>query len=303
MDSNGRVLMKIIVTMSEPNHFGQPIRHVSFLVVTSDGDRVSVRTDDAGVASIWLKPATYRIVNPDEVSWEGKNYVWDVVVSLKGGTGAVRLSQSNATKITDSAPPVITPAAAAPGVQRDAVIRPAQEAASPSDVLGKGFHFGLALNGSAIMIDDEDLGESDDENGGGLALGFGYNFTPKWGAILSLTGAAISSADGDYTLGHADLAARYSFAAPKRSFVPYLEAGLSGIGAVSSDEDVELSGGGVTAAAGFNYFFNRHVALDLNFKFTWGELDTIKFGNTTISDGDGIGVRTSRFNLGVAIFP
>ena len=302
MDSNGRVLMKIIVTMSEPNHFGQPIRQVGFLVVTSDGDRVSVRTDDAGVASIWLKPATYRIVNPDEVTWEGKNYVWDIVVALKGGTGPVRLSQSNATKITDAAPPAAAPAAP-PGAQRDAVIRPAQEAASQSEVSGKGFHFDLALNGSAIMIDDEDLGESDDENGGGLALGLGYNFTPRWGAILSLTGAAISSADGDYTLGHADLAARYSFAAPKRSFVPYLEAGLSGIAAVSSDEDVELSGGGVTGAAGFNYFFNRRVALDLNFKFTWGELDTIKFGDTTISDGDGIGVRTSRFNLGVAIFP
>ena len=303
MDSNGRVLMKIIVTMSEPNHFGQPIRHVSFLVVTSDADRVSVRTDDAGVASYWLKPGTYRIVNPDAVAWEGKNYVWDIVVELKGGTGPVRLSQSNATKITDAVPPVIVPSAGAQGAQRDAVIRPAQNQDSPSIVRGKGFHIDVALNGSAIMIDDEDLGESDDENGGGLSLGLGYNFTPKWGAILSFTGAAISSQDGDYTLGHADLAARYSFAAPTRSFVPYLEAGLSGIAAVASDEDVELSGGGVTGAAGFNYFFNRRVALDLNFKFTWGELDTIKFGNTTISDGDGIGVRTSRFNVGVAIFP
>ena len=97
--------------------------------------------------------------------------------------------------------------------------------------------------------------------------------------------------------------ARYSFAAPKRSFVPYLEAGLSGIAAASSDEDVELNGGGVTGAAGFNYFFNKHVALDLNFRFTFGELNTVKFGNVTFSDGDGIGVRTSRFNLGVSIFP
>jgi hypothetical protein len=302
MDSNGRVLLKVIVTMSEPNHFGQPIRQVSFLVVTSDGDRTSIRTDDAGVAILWLKPATYRIVNPDAVTWEGKNYTWDVVVTLKGGTGAVRLSQSNATKVTDAAPSVTVPATGATSSPRDAVIRPASEATA-SDIPGDGFHFGLALNGSAITIDDEDLGESDNENGGGLALTLGYNFTPKWGALLSLTGAAISSADGDYTLGHADLAARYSFAAPKRTFVPYLEAGLTGINAVSSDEDVELRGGGVTGGAGFNYFFNRHVALDLTFRFTWGELNTLKFGNVTISDGDGIGVRTSRFNLGVAIFP
>jgi len=306
VDPTGRVLTKVIVTMSEPNHFGHPIRHVSFLVVTSASDRVSIRTDDAGVANIWLNPGTYRFVNPDPVEWEGKQYSWDVVVSIKGGTGAVRLSQSNATKVADIAvsTPATSPAVTtAPGIERDASVRPARDASSQSDILGKGFHFGLALNGSAIMIDDEDLGESDSENGGGLTLGLGYNFTPKWGALLSLTGAAISSVDGDYTLGHADLVARYSFTAPARSFVPYLEAGLSGIAAVSSDEDVELSGGGVTGAAGFNYFFNRHVALDLNFRFTWGELNTVKFGNVTISDNDGIGVRTSRFNLGVSIFP
>jgi hypothetical protein len=303
MDPTGRVLTKVIVTMSEPRAFGHPISDVSFLVVMPDGDRLSIRTDDAGVANIWLRPGTYRIVNPDPASWEGKAYTWDVVVTIKGGTGPVRLSQSNATKVSDVGPPpeaISPPSPAAPQAQRDAAIRPAQE---PTTEYGNGFFFGVALNGSAIVIDDEDLGESDSESGGGLSLTLGYNFTPNWGALFSLSGAAISSPDGDYTLGHADLAARYSFAAPKRSFIPYLEAGLTGIGVVASDEDVELSGGGVTGAAGFNYFFNRHVALDLNLRYTWGELTTVRFGNASISNSDGIGVRSSRFNLGIAVFP
>jgi hypothetical protein len=305
MDPTGRVLTKVIVTMTEPRAFGHPISDVNFLVVMSDGDRVSVRTDDAGVANIWLKPGTYRIVNPDPAPWEGKGYTWDIVVTIKGGTGLVRLSQSNATKVVDLVPrtEATSPSSTtAPRAQREAAVRPAQEPTA-STVFGKGFHLDFALNGSAIVIDDEDVGEGDSEDGGGLTFALGYAFTPKWGALFSVSVAAISSVDGDYTLGHADLTARYSFAAPGKTFVPYLEAGLTGIAAGSGDEDVELSGGGVTGAAGFNYFFNRHVALDLNLRYTWGELDTVRFGNTTISNGDGIGVRSTRLNIGVAIFP
>jgi outer membrane protein W len=301
LDPTGRVMTKVVVAMLDADAFAYPVRGVNILVGTTESERSSIRTDAAGVASLWLRPGTYRIVNPDPVTWQEKAYTWDVVVTVKPGIAAVRLSQSNATKVSDVAPTtVVSPASpTVPRVEREAHV---QDTVS-SDLLGKGFHFGVALNGSSIMIDDEDLGESDTENGGGLSLTLGYNLTQKWGALISLSGAAISSSDGDYTLGHADLAARYSFAAPRRSFVPYLEAGLTGIGVVASDEDVELSGGGVTGAAGFNYFFNRHIAFDLNLRYTWGELTTVKFGNTSISNSDGVGVRTARFNLGIAVFP
>jgi outer membrane protein W len=305
LDPTGRVMTKVVVAMLDADAFAYPVRGVNILVGTTESERSSIRTDAAGVASLWLRPGTYRIVNPDPVTWQEKAYTWDVVVTVKPGIAAVRLSQSNATKVSDVAPTTfISPASpAGRALEIEAANRAAQEPSSSSELLGKGFHFGVALNGSSIMIDDEDLGESDTENGGGLSLTLGYNFTQKWGALISLSGAAISSSDGDYTLGHADLAARYSFAAPKRSFVPYLEAGLTGIGVVASDEDVELSGGGVTGAAGFNYFFNRHIAFDLNLRYTWGELTTVKFGNTSISNSDGVGVRTARFNLGIAVFP
>src|SRR5678815_4841725 len=126
LDPTGRVMMKVIVTMTDPDAFGYPVRNVNFLVVTSDSDRSSIRTDAAGVASLWLKPGTYRIVNPDPVPWQGKSYIWDVVVVIKPGTGAVRLSQSNATKVSDLAPPPTTVSPAVPtasGAERDASIR------------------------------------------------------------------------------------------------------------------------------------------------------------------------------------
>ena len=48
---------------------------------------------------------------------------------------------------------------------------------------------------------------------------------------------------------------------------------------------------------------SRRIAFDLNLRYTLGELNTVKFGDITISNGDGIGVRTARFNLGIAVFP
>lgn len=168
----------------------------------------------------------------------------------------------------------------------------------------KGFNLGLALNGSAIKLDDEDVGDSETENGGGIALHAGYNFTPNLGAFIGLTGASIQPNDGgSYGLGHGDLGVRLLLGTS--SFVPYVEAAFTGLNAQGDidGDDVEFSGTGFTGALGLNYFLSQKLALDVAFKYTKGEFNTIKIGGQSVSDDDGLGVSTGRFNIGIAWYP
>src|SRR5688500_35749 len=126
-DPSGRIMTKIIVTMTEPGAFGRPVAAVAFLVVAEDGDRITVRTNDAGVASTWLRPGMYRIVNPDAVPYAGKAYTWDITAPIRAGSGSIRLSQSNASRIISLGPEVqpapIVPQAATPRPVRDQGVR------------------------------------------------------------------------------------------------------------------------------------------------------------------------------------
>jgi outer membrane protein W len=171
----------------------------------------------------------------------------------------------------------------------------------------RGFHVGAALNGSSLEVSDDDIGEeSESESGGGLSLTAGYNFTPRLGIALHVAGANISSEGGDYALGHGDLVGRFAFADVSRSFVPYLELGFSGVSATQNDTelgDVELSGGGITGAAGLNYFFNSKLALDVNVRVTSGEFDTVKVDGGSFTSDDGVSMTTARLNIGVSWFP
>lgn len=131
VDSKGRIMTKVIVTMSAPNTFGKPVAGLTFLVVTENGDRVSIVTDNAGVASTWLSPASYRFVTPDPVEWQGKAYTWDMVVPVKAGSAMLKLSQDNATKVfAVSSEPVPASAAATSTFPREtqqtAAIAPGQ---------------------------------------------------------------------------------------------------------------------------------------------------------------------------------
>lgn len=306
-DPSGRILAKVVVTMTEPGAYGHPITGLRFLVVSENGDRVSIRTDDAGTASTWLRPGSYRFVTPDPLTWEGNAYTWDLITPVRAGTPIVRLTQENASKIVS-----LTPAQAAPVAVADAATAPkAQPAASPQATSRteyqtrkpiEGFHLGIALNGSAIRVDDRNVGRGATESGGGLNLDLGYNYASNFGVLFTVAGANISSVYGDYTLGQADLVARYSFAQPLQSFVPYLELGLTGISA-AANSNVELRGGGGTGAIGFDYFFSRKAALDLNFRFTHGSINTLRVGGTSITTDNGLGVSLSRFNVGIEFFP
>jgi opacity protein-like surface antigen len=172
----------------------------------------------------------------------------------------------------------------------------------------RGFHLGAALNGSSLKVDveDEETGlESERENGAGLSLTAGYNFTPQFGLLINLTGANVEAEGGSFGLGHADLMGRFSIANPASALVPYFELGVSSIALVDEEdgEDVQVSGTGFTGAAGLNYFFSPKLALDANLRFSTGELNTIKIGGESVTTDDGVDVTTARFNIGISWFP
>ena len=166
----------------------------------------------------------------------------------------------------------------------------------------RGLHIGAALNGSSLELTDAEAADVGPESGSGFSLTAGYGFTPQIGLLLTVTGASMKS--GEYALGHADVAGRFSFANPDRAFVPYLELGFAGLGLVLDDADqTSFSGSGFTGAAGLNFFLNPNLALDVNFRFTTGEFTSFTSGGETVTSDDGAGANTGRFNVGVSWFP
>jgi hypothetical protein len=167
----------------------------------------------------------------------------------------------------------------------------------------RGFHAGAGVNGTTIKFDDDDVDDPERENGPGVSIYVGYNFTANLGLFLSGTGAVISDDDDDVTLGHGDLGVRFSM--PGSAFVPYAELAYTYLTAEEEFEgdDVELTGKGGTAAIGVNYFFGQTLALDANLRYTKGEFNTVKVGGQSVSDEDGVGLSTGRINVGLAWYP
>lgn len=198
---------------------------------------------------------------------------------------------------------------------------PSVTAQSSDVVKTKGLMFGLHLNGSSLAFEDEDTPSNSSKNresGGGLGAQVGWGFT-KWFMLYAGADAAkievkgVTGVDddigGDYTLVHGDIGARFSFPSPKHGFAPYLNAALTGRVATAEvlDEDVSLSGPGVTVGGGLMYFFNPKWALDVGLQFTAGKFNNVEVGGVKL-DLDELGVdvdntNSARFNVGVKFFP
>jgi TM2 domain-containing membrane protein YozV len=121
-DPSGRVLAKLTVTITEPNAYGHPVAGLRFLVVAENGDRISVRTDEAGAASAWLPAGPYRFVTPDPLTWQCVQYTWDVLIPIRAGTGVIRLSQENATKVVAAPTEPLGPVIYASPVERPVTV-------------------------------------------------------------------------------------------------------------------------------------------------------------------------------------
>jgi opacity protein-like surface antigen len=169
-----------------------------------------------------------------------------------------------------------------------------------------GLHLGAAINATSIKLDETQFISDERENGYGANIYAGYNFTRNLGLLLSFTGANINDNEtSDFGVVHVDLIGRASF--PGSSpLVPYVELGVAGVAAAftpDNEDEVELSGAGLTVGAGLNYFFTRRVALDLGFRFTPGEFGTAKIDGREVSARGGVGFTTTRVNVGLAFYP
>jgi hypothetical protein len=135
-DSEGRILTKVVVTLSRPNAYGTPVSNLTFLVIAPDGDRVSIRTNDAGVASTWLFPGNYRLVTPDAFNWQGHSYTWDQMLLVTSRTPVLQLTQTESN--TREAATTARASAGHPSateVSSDRVITPWNGTLSPRQVI------------------------------------------------------------------------------------------------------------------------------------------------------------------------
>ena len=176
----------------------------------------------------------------------------------------------------------------------------------------KGFMANVHLNGTSVSSDD-----LESESGAGVGVDLGYGFTQALMIFVSADAARLTADDefleGEYGLAHIDVGGRFSFANPARAFVPYVQAGFTGLGVgmeiESEDEnngiDIELQGRGFMVGGGVLYFFSPKFAADLGLKwtsgtFTEGEVDNEPF---EFEDDEEVDMTSMRFNLGISWFP
>lgn len=173
----------------------------------------------------------------------------------------------------------------------------------------RGFNVGLHAQGSSLTIDDE----RSNAGGGGIWLGYGFNRTVQ--LFLQLDGAEFdvqdAAVEGTWTMGHGDLGVRFHFANSLRSWVPYLQAAITGrvvsvtdgaINDVAQTEDISLVGGGLTLGGGLLIYFSETFGLDLQLDWTGGTFTQIEVGNTTVSGLD-VEAQSTRFNVGISWWP
>ena len=174
-----------------------------------------------------------------------------------------------------------------------------------------GFNLGVHLQGSSLEPAD---GDRSNAGGAGILLGYGFNQTVE--LFLQLDGARFdvddTEIDGDWRLGHADLGLRFHFADSLRSWVPYLQGGVTLRAASVDDAEVNqqtvtgrvgIFGGALMLGGGIMFFLSETLAADIQLAWTGGEFRKAKIGDVTVDLDEDYRARTSRLNLGVSWWP
>lgn len=174
----------------------------------------------------------------------------------------------------------------------------------------RGFHLGLHGSGASLSIEGQDRSNA---GGGGVTVGVGLN--RRLTLLLQVDGAQFDEAstgdvEGDWTMGHVDLGVRFYFANSLSKWVPYLQGALGWrVVSVSdpivnnmAEEEVAISGVGVSLGGGLDYYFNPSLALDVQLLWTGGEFSTFRINNITVSGFD-VDAQSTRFNIGINWWP
>lgn len=170
----------------------------------------------------------------------------------------------------------------------------------------RGFMLGFQLQGVSQALQNQD----EPDTGGGVALTLGYGFNNRLTLYLGLSGAGLKpDAGGDeYALVHADLGLLVHFRAPDQAWVPYVNVALSGraSGFELPNDDLVVSGGGLSLGGGIRYYVSPVLGLDLGALLTLGEYTQAEFGGVKVDlsplnlDAD---AASFRLGFGLAWFP
>ena len=96
---DGRVYVKVYVTLPNASVRYNPMRDVSVVIYRSREDSLVIRTDGAGETTFLLAPGSYRVVTGRTVISSGVEYQWDLPIDVYAGMSAVDLNQRNATVV------------------------------------------------------------------------------------------------------------------------------------------------------------------------------------------------------------
>jgi hypothetical protein len=285
LDPTGRVLAKVIVSMAQADRFGLPVSRVRINIVADNGERFSIRTDDAGVATAWLFSGSYRFTTPDPVEWQGRTYSWDMTLPIRPGTSALRLSQDNATKVEVAVTAPATPAPAAPGAPPRARPASGPQAAAPAGASQpgrRGVWFNAGVGYGALGCNNCD-GFT-----GGLTGGLSLGFTAGRRVLIGVgtTGWTKSENGTTLTVGTVDARFRFYPSAAGGFFV----TGGAGVGSIGAD----VTGFGSAGETGFGLVgglgVDFRVANSLSLTPFWNGI-AIRTANADASIGQlGLGV-------------
>ena len=96
---NGRVAVRVYVTLSDEETPYAPIRGVSLRFFRTTADTiVVVRTDQAGSVTAMLAPGEYRLMSTSPVDWKGSRYTWNQLVQVRSGLPTIELTAASAER-------------------------------------------------------------------------------------------------------------------------------------------------------------------------------------------------------------
>lgn len=174
----------------------------------------------------------------------------------------------------------------------------------------RGLNLGVHLQAASLSVQ-----EAEAEGGGGLGFRIGYGLNRIVTLYFEADGVSVDSENADefqgtWTLGHADLGARFHFANTLRSWVPYLEVAIGARAASVQDVesngqtvgDITFNGGSFSFGGGIYAYLSQTFALDVGLKFSDGEFNEVNLGSLSLNNLN-IDATSFRFKVGIVWWP
>jgi len=173
----------------------------------------------------------------------------------------------------------------------------------------RGLNIGAHFQGASLTVED-----GDPAGGGGFGLRAGYGFNRSLTGYLEADGIVFDvenpELQGEWTMAHFDLGARFHFANSLHRWVPFLDAALGGravsVQDATSDGDdvgtVSFSGGAFSLGGGISFFTSEKLAIETVVKFTGGTFQQVDVGDLSVRNLD-IEASSFRFKLGLSWWP